>query len=88
MILQGLVLMAGTYTMGGLDRARNYLAGHVGSGWPSVTAHRAGGDPADMRGRGGRLWLGHDHAKRLGEPADQGSQPPARAYARLMDANV
>jgi len=58
MILQGLVMMAEyLYTMGGPDRARNYLAGHVGSGWPSVTAHRAGGDPADMRGRGGRLWL-------------------------------
>jgi len=56
MILQDLVMMAEyLYTMGGPDRARNYLAGHVGSGWPSVTAHRAGGDPADMRGRGGRL---------------------------------
>jgi hypothetical protein len=30
MILQGLVLMAGTYTMRGPDHARNYLAGHVG----------------------------------------------------------
>ena len=41
MILQGLVLMAGTYTMGGLDRARNYLAGHVG-----LTGD-AGGDLSD-----------------------------------------
>jgi hypothetical protein len=30
MILQGLVLMAGyLYTIGGADRARNYLAGHA-----------------------------------------------------------
>src|SRR5438132_12412158 len=55
------------------------LRNHVADPLTSITARF---------GPGLVLWLSHGHAKRLGEPADPGSQPPARAYARLMDANV